>query len=392
MPQSTSRVGIGAIGFGVRLRQVVGMLLAQDPRIELHAICDPNPDAAKLAREQLGAEPKVVADYHDLVKDPDLDWVFVGSWNKDHATHAIAALDAGKNVFCEKPLATTLDDCLRVRDAIARSGRTFCFGLVMRYSPHYQKVHELLAGGQIGRLVSFEFSEALEYFHGGFIFGNWRRRTEVAGSHMLEKCCHDLDLANWMTGSLPVRVASFGGRNIYTPENAHLLTDSGTDKATGKASYRKWFDPNGVDPFTADGDLLDNQVVILEYANGTRATFHTNTNAAIPERRMYLLGTEGTLRAEAYSRTIELQRIGEGESRQTHSVPAPGTHAGGDAILAPHLAAMLLEGKQPRAGIHEAITSAAVAFAIDQAQTTGQVVDLRPIWRRAGIELSPTPV
>jgi predicted dehydrogenase len=184
-----------------------------------------------------------------------------------------------------------------------------------------------------------------------------------------------------------VRVASFGGRNIYTRENAHLLTQSGTDQATGKAGYRKWFDPIGVDPFTADGDLLDNQVVILEYANGTRATFHTNTNAAIPERRMYLLGTEGTLRAEAYSRTIELQRIGEAETRQVHSIPAPGSHAGGDAVLAPHLAAVLLENKKPLAGIHEAITSAVVAFAIDQAQATGQVVDLRPAWQRAGIRL-----
>ena len=216
MSQSNSQVRIGVIGLGVRLRQVVGLLLAQDRRLRLHAICDPNPEAPKLAREQLGAEPKVYADYHELVKDPAINWVFVGSWNKDHAAHAIAALDAGKNVFCEKPLATSLDDCLAVRDAIERSGRTFCFGLVMRYSPHYQRVHELLAGGGIGKLVSFEFSEALEYFHGGFIFGNWRRRTENAGSHMLEKCCHDLDLANWMTGSLPVRVASFGGRNIYT--------------------------------------------------------------------------------------------------------------------------------------------------------------------------------
>ena len=80
----------------------------------------------------------------------------------------VAAIEAGKHVVCEKPLATTLDDCEAIRAAARRSpGGIFFFGLVLRYSPFYRRVKQLLEDGEIGRIVSFEFNETLPFFHGG---------------------------------------------------------------------------------------------------------------------------------------------------------------------------------------------------------------------------------
>ncbi len=388
-PSQVIRVGI--IGAGARLRLVAKLLLNCDPRLQLCAVADPDPVAISTARRELSGDWRAIESARELIADDSIDWVMIGSWNCFHAQHAIDALRAGKNVFCEKPLATTFNDCLAVRDAVRSSGRTFVFGLVLRHSPHYQFVRSLLDQQAVGELVSFEFNETLTAPHGAYIHGNWRRTTSNAGSHVLEKCCHDLDLANWMAGSDPTRVASFGGRRIFRAENAHLhkaLADE-----SGVSPFTKWRDHLSVDPFAQEGDILDHQVVILEYANGVRATFHTNAVSALPERRFYLLGTHGAVRADAYSGAVTWARVGLEQETRTRTSASSDGHNGGDERMVEHLAATMLEGTAPIAGIDEALRSAAVAFAIDMAQTTGQVVSLQPMWDQlaAAVPHAPQP-
>ncbi len=219
---SPENVNIGLIGCGARLTGVVQGLLKQDSghRIRVFSAYDPDPVSQKAMRELFGNEFRMAASEEELVSDPLVDWVMIGSWNCHHARQAVLALKAGKNVFCEKPLAMTLEDCLAIQDAVRRSDKTFAFGLVLRYSPHYKKIAELVQSGAIGQVISFEFNETLNFNHGGYIFGNWRRERRNSGTHLLEKCCHDIDLANWIVGSLPVRVASFGGRDFFIPAQA----------------------------------------------------------------------------------------------------------------------------------------------------------------------------
>ena len=361
------------------------LLEAAGGRIRIRAIYDPDPLAQNVARETFGQDVELCPSEEALFSLPEIQWVFIGSINCRHAQQAIRAMRAGKDVFCEKPLATTLNDCLEVRAVIRETGRTFSFGLVLRYSPLYRKLRELLEAGSIGRLISFEFNETIGFNHGGYIFGNWRRSRELAGTHMLEKCCHDLDLANWMTGSYPVRVASFGGRDFFVPEERGNIERIGPD-AEGRPAYCVWPNPHRMDPFSPGATILDNQVVILEYANGVRATFHANCNVAICERRFYLCGTEGTLRADVIAGTIELQRIGHSTTPEFIDTGAKGGHGGGDYIMSQGLVATILEGKPPLATVDDGIRACVAAFGIDQAADSGQVTDLRPMWNRVSAE------
>lgn len=374
-----SSIRLGVIGCGGRLRGVLSRLLQSAPagRITIVAAYDPFPGSIQALRDELEISFDVERDEESLVQRADVDWVFIGSWNAHHARQAILALLAGKHVFCEKPLATTMADCLAIRAAAEKSGRTFAFGLVLRYSPFYQKIHEIVASGRLGQLISFEFNETLGFNHGGYIFGNWRRRSENAGSHLLEKCCHDLDLANWIIDSLPTRVASFGGRDFFLPKNAGRVEQVGPD-AKGSAAYQTWADPQRVNPFSEGADIVDNQVAILEYANGVRGTFHTNCNAAILERRFYICGSEGALRGDAISGLVEVQRIGHDTRPEKIDFGISGGHAGGDEIMAASLVETLLHGKPPLASIEEGIRSCAVALAIDEAMRDGRVVTLQP--------------
>lgn len=384
---TTRPVRLGLIGTGGRLRGVVRRLLLEAPprSIQVTTAFDPDPGALESLRREVGPGFQAMSSEEEVAHHPEVDWVFIGSWNVQHARQAIAALEAGRHVFCEKPLATTLADCLAVREAVRKSGRTFAFGLVLRYSPHYQKVHQMLAAGNIGKLLSFEFNETLGFNHGGYFFGNWRRQLANGGSSLLEKCCHDLDLANWMTGSLPVRVASFAGTDFFVPANAHHIERIGPN-AAGKPAYGTWDDPHRVNPFTGGADIADNQVVILQYANGVRATFHLNCNAGIQERRFYLCGTEGAIRADAITARIEWQRIGHDTHAELVDSGHAGGHSGGDEVMSQALVETLLEGKRPLASVDEGIQSCVVAFAIDEAAREKKVVDLAPLWKAAGIQ------
>jgi len=383
---SQASVNIGLIGCGARLRGVVKEITAHDREnlIRVAVAYDPDPASIEALREQFGRDCRNSPTEEALVNDPEIEWVFIGSWNCHHARQAILALNAGKNVFCEKPLAMTLKDCLAIREAAQKSGKVFAFGLVLRYSSHYQRIMELVSSGAIGRIVSFEFNETLGFTHGGYIFGNWRKNRQNAGTHLLEKCCHDIDLANWIIGSLPVRAASFGGRDFFTPQNASHVERIGPDEQ-GAIAYSAWPDPQRSSPFDGKADIFDNQVAILEYANGVRGTFHTNCNAGMPERRFYLCGTEGTLRADLVASTIEIQRIGWDSKIEKIDTRVTDGHGGGDQAMGNAMVETLLRGVAPLASCEDGIKSAIVAFGLDQAADEGRVVDLNAMWSESGI-------
>jgi len=378
-------VSIGLFGAGWRMRSVLGKITALDTGIRVASVYDPLPASHEAMRERLGYDYHQALTEEAVIAHPEVDWVFIGSWNAFHARQAVAALDAGKHVFCEKPLAISLEECLAIRDAVDRSGKQFVFGLVLRYSPHYQRLYELVSSGVIGRVLSFEFNETLGFQHGGYIFGNWRRQRAQAGTHLLEKCCHDLDLANWLSGSLPVRAASFGGRGFFLPENRTQTERIGLGPRE-RQPFLSPDDPEAVDPFGGSADIVDHQVAILEYANGIRATFHTNVCTAITERRFYLCGTEGTIRADAASGLIECRRTGWDSPTEVYDSRHAGGHAGGDEVMAEALVASMKRGASPLTSVTHGLHSAIAAFGIDQALDEGCVMDLRPLWRRAGID------
>lgn len=380
-------VGIGIIGCGARLRCVMSELRQVTDQAQVVALADPDPEAIRAACEQFNVDANVYTDYQALLSDPAVDWVMIGSWNSLHAEQAIAALHAGKHVFCEKPLAITVDDCLAMRKAWQASKQQFIIGFTLRYSPHYRKIKELVDGGAIGQLISLEFNETLDFNHGGFIHADWRRHTRAAGPHILEKCCHDVDIVNGLTGSLAVRAASFGGCDFFTPRHADQAERVGRTPQ-GIQGFMSWQGPHPtVNPFTVEKDIVDNQVAILEYANGVRATFHTNCAAGIPERRVYLCGTEGALRADVLTGQLELRRIGFDTAMEDYATGASGGHGDGDPVLANALAQTMLCNAQPETTLEDGLTAAFTCLGIDEAMRTGTIFDLRPWWERAGIPL-----
>lgn len=376
-------VGVGMIGCGGMGIGVAERLLKQSPEIQLLGLYDPQEASIQTARERLKTDAKVYKDYHDMLADNDIRWVLIASWNCFHREQVLSAFDAGKHVFCQKPLGINPEECVEMYHRWKQTDLMFNIGFTLRYSPHYRKINQILRDGVIGKIISFEFNETLAFNHGGYIMGDWRRLKKNAGTHLLEKCCHDLDLANWMVDSRAKRVASFGGLDFFLPENEKYIEKIGKNK-TGFDAYSSWnetakFGPK-LNPFTSEKDIVDNQVAILEYEDSVRATFHANCNAAIPERRMYLCGTEGAIRADVLTGRVEIQRIGFDTEIETLSTIEGDGHGGGDEILAKELAESMLHGTNPSTGLEDGLTSAFTAFAVDEAMDTGNVVSLDKYW------------
>lgn len=313
------------------------------------------------------------------------DAVIIGSPNHLHLEHLRLGLEAGCQVFCEKPLVITPEQTWECARLIARHGRArLQVGLVLRLAPLFQAISAHHARGALGRLVSIEANELLHPDHGGHIRRGWRRRRAWAGSYLLEKCCHDLDLLQALVGARAARVACFGGIGVFTPENADLLDGSGTDgRPRYFGSLPRWNDCGRI--FDSDGDVCDHQVAIVEFADLARLAFHTNAHAVV-QRRWLLAGTHGVLESDFTDGRLRTRSAWGAWSERT--VMAEGGHYGADSAMGRALVAAWLDGQRFPVPAVAALEAGLLAMAIDQSQRTGEVVQLAPWWNRLDGELA----
>lgn len=331
----------------------------------------------------------VYASFEDLIADPEVDWVIVGSPNKYHCEQIVAAFRAGKHVFTEKPLALTLDECQEIARVQTETQRHLAMGFCMRFARLYRRAKELFESGKLGRIISVDANENINLGHGAYIMTNWRRHRDLGGPHILEKCSHDLDLLNWFTGSLPHRVAAFGGNDYFIPENQSLLEKD--------AAFRRleshW--ESGTDPFSSEKSIEDNIVSILEYYNGVRVQFQATLANTLPERRMYFHCTHGNLIIEQYQAVLSYQLLGEAkphveqmaEFHDAHLEGYQKVHAEGDHLIMADLAETMRSGSAPSCGRREGLLGSVTALMVDRARIEGRILDLTETWQSLGVEI-----
>ncbi len=374
----SEKIKVAVIAAGMRSQMVVKNLLRDSGgNVEVASVYDPDREVAEKALKYWESpDTRICASYEEAIAEPGVTWVMVFSPNARHCEHVLAAFAAGKHVFSEKPMATSIEDCVRIRDAHAAHPELFfATGFVLRYSLLYRRAKELLTSGEYGRILSVEANENIAPEHGGYIMCNWRRHKSEAGPHILEKCCHDLDLLIWLTESRPLRVSAFGARRFFRNENDFLM------EKYGEKTFVSWSDPHGLkDPFTADSDLIDTQISAAEFENGVFVQFAASMSNAVPERRMRFNCSEGTVTLELYRMTLTCRKLGE-TTENTLRFTGDG-HAGGDDFIMKELYETMSRGVPVKCSGREGLESAVYALAIDQAMTERRIVDLGPVWEK----------
>ena len=370
---------VAIAGFGLRAGHILALMQAHMPGLEFAGFVDPAPQ--KLHMVQGGESIPRFDTVPEMLAATTPDLLFVGSPNHLHLEHIRQGLEAGARVFTEKPVVTTREDTFALADLLAKHGADrVLVGLVLRYSQHMRDMRDVLASGAVGPITSIEASEYIVPSHGAFFMRDWRRHTNYSGGFMLEKCCHDLDIYNMVTGSRPVQVASFGGRRAFVPEHAPKDGDPIYHKKTSI-----W--ESADDPFTADGDIVDHQTSILHFESGASMTFATNINVADEHRRFCVVGARGMVEGDfvrgffkatdAQSGNVLVDKDYSGESG------LKGAHYGADEMMVKDIADYL-EGRNAAlpVSILDAMEAGLVAMALDEARTSGAVVNLAADWAR----------
>lgn len=199
---------IGAAVVGLGVGEAHARAYAADPRVELRWVHDLDADRAARVAGELGA--CVAAGYDEILADDRTHALSIASFDDAHYEQVIAALEAGKNAFVEKPLCRTLDEARVVKRTWETAGRpVLASNLVLRAAPLYGWLREQIASGTLGTPFAFDG----DYLYGRLhkITDGWRRDVEDY-SVMLGGGVHLVDLMLWLTGQRPMRVTATGNR------------------------------------------------------------------------------------------------------------------------------------------------------------------------------------
>lgn len=387
----------------------------------------------------------VFSDYRDLLDRPKLaDAVINALPCRMHFDSGMAALKAGYHMLLEKPMALKPGECLLLADTAEELGLNLTIALQCRYNKIYTRVRRLLDGGDIGRLMNIDCAENIGYWH--FILSYVRgihHHSSMSHSFVMAKGIHDVDLITWFAGAPARKVSSFGRLSFFTEENAppgsprrcadgcpveadcefsalrqyvkpgrpdlppSLLTgmswEAVKDVITNprfrsmasvvspddlsREGRRRALDETdyGLCVFHANNDVVDHQVVNIEYENEVVASFSLSGFSVIWERTLNLHGTKGEIRSADFSGRLQLRTYNparvSSERIRYHGI----IHGGGDELILLEFVRALRSSDKTSilTSAGNSLESHMICFAAEESLRTASVVDMEEFRKEA---------
>jgi predicted dehydrogenase len=331
--------------------------------------------------------------------------------DRTHHPSTLALLAAGYDVLLEKPMATTPAECVELVHTAEQRGRILQICHVLRYAPFFRTIYEIVASGRLGDIVSLEWNENLACWHfaHSFVRGRWAN-SKTSAPMILTKCCHDLDLLVWMLGR-PETVASFGSLTHFRPDRVGAeIPDRCTDGCPIEAECPyfapriyierdpgHWArDPVSLDHspqallrgletgpygrcvYRSDNDVVDHQVVLLQFASGLNASLTMQGASPVEGRTLRIDGMRATLFGNEARTELELHDHRTGHVETLHPVLPESGHGGGDAGVMHDFVQALQSGERHvLTSAADSLISHLLAFAAEEARVRQRVVDIR---------------
>lgn len=398
---------IVVFGYGQRGQIYANYALANPEEFKVVAIIETDEARRNVAKSKHTCP--VFSDYKEFLKqDIQADVVAIATQDVDHAEHAIACMEAGYDLLLEKPIANTLEDCMAIYEASVRLQRKVIVCHVLRYTPFYQKIKEIVESGDLGDIITVNMSENVGFYHQAhsFVRGPWRNEKEACPM-ILAKCCHDLDILRWIVGERCEMISSFGDLSFFKEENApansaNYCSDCRCESCIYRAKKLygdyKWMrgyfcceiendqianealvhSPYDRCVFRCDNDVVDHQVSIFHF-NKNITAMHTMT-AFSKEiyRDIKIHGTKAELYGVMEKSVLELRVFG-GETiyYDFKDIEISGNHGGGDNGLMHNL---FLERNGVAVGgmtyLDVSIDSHKMAFGAEKSRKMGKMVVL----------------
>jgi len=204
------------IRFGVISASLMATLhmegIVRNKKSELVAVCDIDENREQAAASRFDLN-KYYLDYREMLAREDIDAVVIATPDQIHPEHTIAALEAGKHVLCEKPMALTTAECAEMIKAAERTGKKLMIGQICRYTPSFRLVKKMIDEGEIGELFYVE-SEYVHDYSRTTGHGNWRLDPIKKRHPFLGGGCHAVDLLRWIAGN-PYEVTAYSNKKVF---------------------------------------------------------------------------------------------------------------------------------------------------------------------------------
>lgn len=344
-------LNIGIIGCGKITHMRHAPEYAENPNCKLTAFYDFLPERAEAMAKEYGG--KAYATMEELLNS-GVDAVSVCTANVAHAQAAIAALERGIHVLCEKPMATTLADCEAMAAAAEKSGKILMLGHNQRFARAHVKAREMIAAGEIGRVLTFHtmFGHPGPEGWTGEKNSWFFDKKRAAFGAMADLGIHKTDLLHYLLGEPMVRVSAV----LSTIDKKY---------------------PDGT-PITVD----DNAYCLYTARSGAVGTLHVSwTNYGVEDNSTRIYGTEGVLRCyddpecslilERKDGTVERMKLDQLTSNKEQTSGGRTSTGVIDEFID-----CVLTGREPVSGAKEAIRAMRVIFAAEQSAQTGCAVDV----------------
>ncbi|KDR83569.1 hypothetical protein GALMADRAFT_235816 [Galerina marginata CBS 339.88] len=433
-------VTFAVIGCGQRGKSYTKYALSSPDRCKVVAIAEPRPKTQKQFAALHNVDKTLVFDtWQDLhaasaetistIGKRLADAVIIAVQDHLHAEVAVAFAEQGYHILCEKPMATSIQDCLKIETAVKDAGMIFGMGHVMRYSPYSQEITEIVRSGNLGELINVVQVEPVGYYHfaHSYVRGNWSNEKASSFS-LMTKSCHDIDLlCHWFYPATPVKVSSFGSlkhfRKSAKPKeagNATRCLECPMEKDCAYSAKKIYLDPvshgntgwpvetivdglpdienvtdalkngpYGLCVYESANDVCDNQVVNIEFSNGSTASFTMVAyTSAICERQTRMHFSQGEIIGDMNTFTVSDFR------KRTTKVHRPrsegGGHGGGDTGLIRSFVEAVSATQQDLLGTDasEVLKSHLTVFAAEASRKSGTVVDCVAFEREAREKLT----
>ena len=396
----------GVIGCGgiARRRTIPGLCAAENA--ELVAVMDTNGAFAEEVKAEFGAK-YAFTEIEPLLALAEIDAVYIATPVFCHKEQVIMAADAGKHILLEKPIATTEEGCERILSVAKKCGRKVIVCHVLRYTPFYTQIKQIIQSGELGDILAVYTSENVGYYHQAhsFVRGPWGNK-EKSSPMILAKCCHDMDLLSWLIDKKCEKVASFGSLSYFKQENApkncaNYCSDCSVDCmyraqdlykkyrwTAGYFSQEKDFRKIKKDlvhtqydrcVFRSDNDVVDHQVCIFTFEGGITASHTMDAFSDKIYRDIKIHGTKAELFGIMEQNLLEIRPFGKKVKRITidKGKTASGHGGGDDGIMNELYNAYNGLPTERITHIDSSMQSHKMAFAAEKARITESVIELK---------------
>jgi len=401
------KMKLALVGTGVRGVNMFGkdVTSVYPEQITFVGLCDKNIGRLNFAKEYIGVTCPVFTDFDKMLQETKPDVVIVTTMDSTHHEFIIKALEFGANVITEKPMTTDEFKCQAILDAERKSGKSVIVTFNYRYSPHRQRMFEMLREGAIGELTSVDFHWYLNTSHGADYFRRWHGFKDKGGTLLVHKSTHHFDLLNWWIDSDPEEVFAYGKLEFYGKNGPFRSTncrpcphksncDFYWDITKSKQMVDLYVKNEHHDGYLRDGcvfreeiDIYDKMAVQIRYMNGVQVSYSLTTYSPYEGYRIAFNGTKGRMEAwikesqpweEPNQDEIRLTK-NFGETQIIIISQGGGGHGGGDTRLKDKLFKdpTLADPYRQSAGTRDGAMSILVGIAARNSIETGKPVKIQ---------------